>query len=86
MWASQVVREHRTGDKKIHHPIVGDLDLSFEGMEPATGKGLLLTAYTAKPGTPSHDGLQMLATWAATNDQTATEQTAAVTTDAPKRD
>jgi hypothetical protein len=28
----------------------------------------------------------MLATWAATNDQTATEQNTAVTTDAPKRD
>jgi transcriptional regulator with XRE-family HTH domain len=86
LWASQVVREHRTGDKLIHHPIVGDLDLTFEGMEPATGRGLLLTAYTAKPGTPSHDSLQMLATWAATNDQTATEHTPAVTTDTPKLD
>jgi transcriptional regulator with XRE-family HTH domain len=86
LWASQVVREHRTGEKKIHHPIVGDLDLNFEGMEPATGKGLLLTAYTAKPGTPSHDSLQMLATWAVTNDQAAIEQTAAANTSAPKRD
>ena len=86
LWASQVVREHRTGEKKVHHPIVGDLNLNFEGMEPATGKGLLLTAYTAKPGTPSHDSLQLLATWAATNDQVATDQTAAVATDAPKRD
>ena len=86
LWASQVVREHRTGEKMIHHPIVGDLDLNFEGMEPATGKGLLLTAYTAKPGTPSHDSLQMLATWAATNDQAANVQTAAANTSAPKRD
>ena len=86
LWASQVVREHRTGEKKIHHPIVGDLDLNFEGMEPATGKGLLLTAYTAKPGTPSHDSLQLLATWAATNDQAANVQTAAANTSAPKRD
>ena len=86
LWASQVVREHRTGEKKIHHPVVGDLDLNFEGMEPATGKGLLLTAYTAKPGTPSHDSLQMLATWAATNDQAANVQTAAANTSAPKGD
>jgi transcriptional regulator with XRE-family HTH domain len=73
LWASQVVREHRTGDKLIHHPIVGDLDLTFQGFEPATGKGLLLTAYTAKPDTPSYDGLKMLATWAATADRTALE-------------
>jgi transcriptional regulator with XRE-family HTH domain len=86
LWASQVVREHRAGDKRIHHPIVGDLDLTFEGMEPASGKGLLLTAYTAKPGTPSHDSLQMLAAWSATNDQATTERAAAVATDAPKRD
>ena len=84
LWASQVVREHRTGDKKIHHPIVGDLDLAFEGLEPATGKGLLLTAYTAKPGTPSHDSLQMLATWAATNNQATAEHTTAVTAEAPR--
>jgi transcriptional regulator with XRE-family HTH domain len=86
LWASHVVREHRTGDKKIHHPIVGDLDLTFEGLEPATGKGLLLTAYTAKPGTPSHDSLRMLATWAATNDQATTEHTPAVTAEAPRLD
>ena len=85
LWASHVVREHRTGDKLIHHPILGDLDLNFEGLEPATGKGLLLTAYTAKPGTPTHDSLQLLATWAATNDQAATEQTARVAIEAPKR-
>src|SRR4051812_15743065 len=63
LWGSQVVREHRAGDKLIHHPVVGDLDLTFEGMEPASGKGLLLTIYTATPGSPSHDSLQMLATW-----------------------
>jgi transcriptional regulator with XRE-family HTH domain len=86
LWASQVVREHRTGDKLLHHPIVGDLDLAFEGMEPATGKGLLLTAYTAKPGTASHDGLQMLATWAATHDEAIAEHTAAGSAGAPRQD
>jgi hypothetical protein len=29
--------------------------------------GLTLTAYTAEPGTPSHDALRLLASWAATN-------------------
>jgi transcriptional regulator with XRE-family HTH domain len=83
LWGSQVVREHRAGDKLIHHPVVGDLDLTFEGMEPASGKGLLLTIYTATPGSASHDSLQMLATWAATNDQAPTEP---ADTTAPMRD
>jgi hypothetical protein len=29
-------------------------------------EGLTLTAYTSQPGTPSHDGLKLLASWAAT--------------------
>ncbi|WP_213816393.1 helix-turn-helix domain-containing protein [Glaciihabitans sp. dw_435] len=67
LWASHNVREHKTGIKKIHHPVVGDLDLTYEGMELASEKGLLLLAYSAAPGSPSHDGLQLLANWAATN-------------------
>ena len=36
-WAAHNVRFHRTGRKRIHHPVVGTLDLSFEAMEfPAT--------------------------------------------------
>jgi transcriptional regulator with XRE-family HTH domain len=30
LWASHDVREHRTGIKRIHHPVVGDLDLTYE--------------------------------------------------------
>ncbi|MEQ4209709.1 hypothetical protein [Actinopolymorpha sp. B9G3] len=29
-WAAHNVRFHRTGVKKLHHPVVGDLDLNFE--------------------------------------------------------
>ena len=33
LWAAHDVREHRTGTKSIHHPVVGDLDLTFEAMD-----------------------------------------------------
>jgi hypothetical protein len=36
-------------------------------MELSSHPGLLLIAYTAAPGTASHDSLQLLATWAATD-------------------
>jgi hypothetical protein len=65
LWASHDVREHRTGTKHIHHPAVGDLELTYEAMNLTADHGLLLLAYTAPPGTPSHDGLQLLASWAA---------------------
>ncbi|GAA3097776.1 helix-turn-helix domain-containing protein [Streptosporangium carneum] len=71
-WADHNVRHHRTGIKKIHHPAVGDLELHFEAMTLASDPGLTLLMYTAPPGTPSADGLRLLATWAATGDQRTT--------------
>jgi hypothetical protein len=71
-WASHNVRYHRTGIRKIHHPIVGDLDLSYEGMELPADPGLTLFVYTAEPASPSEDGLKLLASWAATQELTDT--------------
>lgn len=63
LWASHDVREHRTGTKSVHHPLVGDLDLAFESMDLASEQGLQMLVFTAEPGSPSHDGLQLLASW-----------------------
>ncbi|WP_020576292.1 helix-turn-helix transcriptional regulator [Actinopolymorpha alba] len=71
-WAAHNVRLHRTGVKYFHHPVVGDLSLTFEAMELPADTGLTLTAYTAEPGSASQDGLNLLASWAATLDQTET--------------
>jgi transcriptional regulator with XRE-family HTH domain len=71
LWASHNVREHRSGTKGIHHPLVGDLEVSFEGMQIASAPGLLMLAYTASPGSPSHEKLQLLANWTATGQQTS---------------
>ena len=66
LWAAHDVRVHRTGTKNVHHPVVGDLDLRFEAMDLTSEPGLQLLAFTATPGSPSHDSLQLLAAWAAT--------------------
>jgi transcriptional regulator with XRE-family HTH domain len=68
-WAAHNVRFHRTGHKRIHHPVVGTLDLDFEAMEFPAHPGLTLLAYTAAAGTPTADSLRMLASWAATAEQ-----------------
>ena len=60
------MKYHRTGRKRLHHPIVGDLDLSFEALELAADPGLRINVYTADPGTPSEDALKVLASWVAT--------------------
>ncbi|MEV7098768.1 helix-turn-helix transcriptional regulator [Amycolatopsis sp. NPDC051045] len=65
-WAAHDVRLHRTGTKDFRHPVVGELALAFEAMELSADTGLTLTAYTARPDTPSAERLQLLANWAAT--------------------
>jgi hypothetical protein len=65
------VKYHRTGRKRLHHPIVGDLDLSFEALELPSDPGMRINVYTADPGTPSEDALKVLASWAATQRETA---------------
>ncbi len=67
-WASHNVRLHGTGAKEFHHPVVGDLTLAWEGLELVAAPGLALTVYTAEPGSPSEEGLRLLASWAATQE------------------
>ncbi|GAA3936934.1 helix-turn-helix transcriptional regulator [Actinomadura viridis] len=65
-WGAHNVRHHGTGIKRFHHRVVGDLTLAYEGLEMAAERGLTLTIYTAQPGSPSEEGLRLLASWAAT--------------------
>ena len=71
-WASHNVRIHATGTKRLHHPVVGDLDLSYESL-PLPDHGQSLLVYVADPGSPSEDALRLLASYAATNHQAATD-------------
>ncbi|CAM5547596.1 helix-turn-helix transcriptional regulator [Streptomyces coeruleorubidus] len=65
-WAKHNVRLHHTGRKSFRHPAVGVLTFDFDAMELPAQPGLTLTAYTAASGTPEHDALRLLASWAAT--------------------
>jgi transcriptional regulator with XRE-family HTH domain len=64
-WARHDVRIHTTGVKRIHHPIVGDLELPYEATPLIADPGQTLLMYTAEPGTPSEDALRLLSSWAA---------------------
>ncbi len=66
-WASRDVVFHRSGVKRLRHPVVGDLDLDYQSMELPGEPGLVLNVYTAAAGSPTADGLRLLATWAATS-------------------
>lgn len=76
-WGKHNVRLHLTGRKSFRHPAIGDLTLDFDAMELPAQPGLTLTAYTAAPGTPDHDALRLLASWAATENATTGSENAA---------
>ena len=65
------MRFHRTGIKRLHHPIVGELTLAYEAMELSADDGMTLSVYTAEPGSASQQALDILASWAASTSNDA---------------
>jgi transcriptional regulator with XRE-family HTH domain len=64
-WAAHNVRQHITGIKHFHHPVVGDLDLTYDRLDLVADPGLTVFAYTAEPGSRHAEALQLLASWTA---------------------
>ncbi|WP_306213417.1 helix-turn-helix domain-containing protein [Actinoplanes sp. RD1] len=72
-WAAHDVAHRGTGTKHLRHPIVGDLSLDWNTLSCATDPDQSIIVWTAEPGSPSHDGLSLLAHWAADPARTAVE-------------
>ncbi len=68
-WARQNVRLHRTTRKRLQNRVVGAIELTGNALE-LPGDDLVLIAYTADPGSPAEDQLQLLASWAASHSPT----------------
>jgi transcriptional regulator with XRE-family HTH domain len=65
-WAAHDVRQHFTGTKLVRHPIVGDLDLTFDAFSISADTNLTLVVYTAQRGSKHEDALSLLSSWDAT--------------------
>ncbi|MFE9287503.1 helix-turn-helix transcriptional regulator [Streptomyces olivaceus] len=67
MWASHDVRIRHEGTKRLDHPEVGRLEMTFRHLNlPLPQRAVHdLIIYTAEPGTPSEDRLKLLASWTA---------------------
>jgi transcriptional regulator with XRE-family HTH domain len=64
-WAAHNVRYHRTGTKRLRHPVVGELDLAYEVLDVSADDGLTIAAYSAEPGSRSQEALDLLSSWTA---------------------
>ncbi|WP_426512856.1 helix-turn-helix domain-containing protein [Dactylosporangium sp. McL0621] len=67
-WAAHDVRIRHDGSKRLRHPDVGELELTYQSLDlPIAGRAVHdLTVYTAEPGTTAEERLKLLASWAAT--------------------
>ncbi|WP_076260776.1 helix-turn-helix domain-containing protein [Intrasporangium flavum] len=71
-WASHNVRLHRTSIKQMHHPVIGDLELTGEALELPGDTGLTIITYTVEPLSASAEALSFLASWATADPNAAT--------------
>ncbi|MCX4869396.1 helix-turn-helix transcriptional regulator [Streptomyces sp. NBC_01005] len=73
MWAAHDVRIRHEGIKRLQHPEVGPLELTYQSLDlPVSQRAVHdLSLYTAEPGSTSEDHLKLLASLAATRSRAA---------------
>ncbi|MBF4513350.1 helix-turn-helix domain-containing protein [Plantibacter sp. VKM Ac-2885] len=79
LWGAHNVRTHGTGTKRFNHPIVGEMTFAYEELAITADPGHVVLVYTAEPGSPSAERLQLLANWAASQREAEQGVAAAVT-------
>jgi transcriptional regulator with XRE-family HTH domain len=62
-WAAHDVKLHRTATKTMHHPVIGDIELTGEALELPGDTGLTIISYTVEPASASEQALAFLSSW-----------------------
>ncbi|MFI5935374.1 helix-turn-helix domain-containing protein [Actinoplanes sp. NPDC051494] len=65
-WADHQVLVRTSGAQSYRHPVVGDLTIDFQALQLPEDPEQTLFVYTAKPLSPSHEALKLLASWSLT--------------------
>jgi transcriptional regulator with XRE-family HTH domain len=73
LWASHDIRIRHGGVKRLHHPEVGDLEVTYQSLDLPTASHTVhdLSLYTAEPGTAHEERLRLLAIWSAPSPRTS---------------
>lgn len=74
-WGEHRVATRSKGTKMLRHPVAGELTLDWDALACVSDPDQQLVVWTAEPGTPSHDGLRILASWAAGTARSASAAT-----------
>ncbi|GAB3457153.1 helix-turn-helix transcriptional regulator [Streptomonospora sediminis] len=62
-WSQHRVHRRTTGSKGYHHPLVGDLTVTYQAFTPGDDADQTLFVYSTPPASPSEAALQILAAW-----------------------
>jgi transcriptional regulator with XRE-family HTH domain len=62
-WADHDVTLYRSGVKRIHHPLVGGLELNYEQLDLPADPRMIIFTFSAAPDTPAAEALTFLASW-----------------------
>lgn len=65
LWARHDVKDSHHGVKRLRHPLVGELTLSYESFRLPDDPEQSLIVYHASPGSAAADNLRLLASWSA---------------------
>ncbi|MFD8765011.1 helix-turn-helix transcriptional regulator [Streptomyces mirabilis] len=79
LWATHDVKEKCHGIQRLHHPLVGELDLRLESFHQADAHEQMLVTYHAEPNSPSAEALRLLASWGADATRAGTSTSSART-------
>ncbi|OKH70169.1 helix-turn-helix transcriptional regulator [Mycolicibacterium goodii] len=62
-WSNHTVKQRTVGTKAYHHPVVGDLTVTYQALNPSGDPDQTLFIYTTEPGSPDETALRLLANW-----------------------
>jgi len=62
-WSANKVHQRTTGTKDYHHPLVGDLTITYQALTPGDDPDQTLFVYSTPAGSSSEAALQLLANW-----------------------
>ncbi|MET7288833.1 helix-turn-helix domain-containing protein [Streptomyces sp. NPDC005573] len=71
-WGEGRLGAHGVGIKVLRHPVAGELTLHWDTLTCPGDPDQQLVTLTAEPGSPSQDGLRILASWTARTRRTPT--------------
>lgn len=62
-WAAHDVYVHQSGAKRLYHPVVGEVTVTFEAMQLASDEGLTMFVYGTEADSASEAALRLLDSW-----------------------